>query len=87
MSVITEVIEHLNHVAGTVEYFTSQSFPKFRNLVIKLDSLDKCLGNLCKSYEMYCAHSKPKEEWDEYDHMMYPIWLEFGKIVGYKLDE
>ena len=40
------------------------------------------LHDLSKSYEYYAACNKPKEEWDEYDYMMYPIWLRLKEFLG-----
>ena len=39
------------------------------------------LLDLSKSFEYYCAINKPKSEWDEYDHMMYPIWLRLKELL------
>lgn len=45
------------------------------------DEIFSILRDLSKSYEYYCACNKPKEEWDEYDTMMYPVWLRLKKLL------
>lgn len=39
------------------------------------------LFDLSKSFEYYCAINKPKSEWDEYDYMMFPIWLRLKELL------
>lgn len=39
------------------------------------------LKEATKSYECYSALHKPKEEWDEYDYMMYPIWIRISEFL------
>jgi hypothetical protein len=46
-----------------------------------LEMLDRIVTDLSKSYEYYAACNKPKDEWDEYDHMMYPIWLRLKEFL------
>lgn len=39
------------------------------------------LADLSKSYEYYMAKNKPREEWDEYDYMMLPIWKRLQELL------
>jgi len=39
------------------------------------------MRNLSKSYEYYSACNTPQEEWDEYDYMMFPIWLRLRDLL------
>ena len=39
------------------------------------------LRELTKSYEFYSSLNKPKEEWDDYDMMMYPIWKRVAEFL------
>ncbi len=40
------------------------------------------LRELCKSFECYAALNKPEKDWDEYDHMMNPVWQRANKELG-----
>lgn len=48
-------------------------------LISKYDVIS-ILEKLCKSYECFCytdnKAAKTQEEYDEYDYMMGPIWIE-----------
>lgn len=44
--------------------------------------LRELLRDACKSFECYAAHDKPKSQWDEYDHMMNPIWKRIKAAIG-----
>lgn len=39
------------------------------------------LRELTKSYEFYLAMHIEKELWDEYDTMMYPIWIRVAELL------
>lgn len=39
------------------------------------------LRELTKSFEFYSALHKPETEWDEYDYMMYPIWIRVAEFL------
>ena len=44
--------------------------------------LRELLRELCKSFECYAALNKPEKDWDEYDHMMNPVWQRANKELG-----
>jgi hypothetical protein len=48
---------------------------------IKGKDIYNLLVELSKSHEFYSAHNKPESEWDEYDYMVYPIWIKLGKLL------
>ena len=47
----------------------------------EIDNIKTLLMDLSKSYEYYSACNKPKDEWDEYNCMMFPIWLRLRKLL------
>ena len=44
--------------------------------------LRELLRELCKSFECYAALNKTEKDWDEYDHMMNPVWQRANKELG-----
>ena len=46
------------------------------------ERLRELLRELCKSFECYAALNKPEKDWDEYDHMMNPVWQRANKELG-----
>lgn len=47
-----------------------------------LDKYFELMSELSRSHEYWSACNKPEAEWDEYDYMMYPIWLRLKKELG-----
>ncbi len=52
-----------------------------KNTTEKVQELLEAVIKIMVSYENYCADEKPEEQWDEYDHMMYPKWMELRRIM------
>lgn len=74
MKILKNIQQYLSQSIGWIRY-TGGNPAHLVSMVEHLDDTIQLLKDLAKSYESYSAINKPKTEWDEYDYMMYPIWL------------
>lgn len=81
MNLLNSVLEILQKHAGWIQYIGGDT-RSINNIIDQVRGLFELLVDLSKSYEYYCACNKPKEDWDDYDYMMYPIWLRLKEFLG-----